>query len=644
MATVLFVSLSAGLTGGGEDKRVKAELFALRDVCLTGGLLGEHQERNRVYLLKLEPDRMLSWFRREAGLEPKAPPYRGWETQTPLLPGHILGFYMSGASMTVQATGDAELRKRLDYIVDQLAEIQAAHKSGYMFALPGGKAFFADVARGDIRIAGLPWNGYQINGVFAPIYTINKLLLGLYQVYLATDNEKAGTVFLKLADWFGDEVIDQLNDSQVQTLLQCEHGSLHESYVDAYTISGEAKYIKWARRLCHERMLGPLAQNQRDFLTHFHANANIPKYTGFEHIYRVTGEAPLHAAAMNFWNEVTRRRSWVIGGNSAGEHFFDPNGFENALHKPAGPESCNSVNMLRLTEALFRTEPSTGMMDVYERVLFNHILPAHENERGMFAYYTPMFPGAYRVYSDEFDSMWCCVATGLEVPGKYAQMIYTRSPENDSLCMNLFAASELNWRARGVHVRQTTGFPYEPGTTLRFDCAKPEEFTLKIRHPAWVDDGKMEVRVNGQLVPADSKSGSDAAVRRVWQSGDVVRVELPMQLTAERLPGCKAYAAFLYGPVVLSGRLGTGGLTKNDFWQTTTTTANKPVPEGTAPKLPAQAAVDPAAYIRAVEGKPLHFRLCGRSQDVELVPFFENYFERYAVYWHLLNSEEDSQL
>jgi len=645
-ALVLIPSLlSFSPVWGGESNqssRVRAELFALRDVRLLKGPLHDQQELNRAYLLKLDPDRLLSRFRSEAGLEPKAPPYRGWESESPLLPGHILGFYMSGAAMTVQATGDTVLRERLEYIVDELAEVQRAHGSGYMLAIPDGKPLFADIAAGRIRIDGLPWNGFQINGQFEPTYTMNKLMLGLYQIVLAIDSDKARQVFLRLADWFGGEIVDKLDDAQLQTLLQCEHGSLHESYVDAYALSGQDKYLAWAKRLCHERMLAPLAEGRGDFLTHFHANSNIPKYTGFERIYRVTGQDRLHRAAMNFWNDVVTRRSWVIGGNSASEHFFDPNDFTNALHAPAGPESCNSVNMLRLTEALYVTEPSARMMDFYERVLFNHILSAHDNERAMAVYYTPMFPGAYRVYADEFDSMWCCVGTGLEVPGKYGQMIYTHSPDDGALDVQLFAASEVNWAARGVTIRQATRFPYEAATTLTIRTHKPGvKFTLRVRHPAWVPDGKLGLTLNGRALPNDSHRGAYAVVDRAWDDGDVLRVELPMALNVETLPGNNRYVALLYGPIVLSGELGrTGGLTRRDFWQIETTVPRKLIPEAETPTFVDDDVTSVLSHIRPVDGKPLHFRTVGlEPNDVGVIPFFENHFQRYAVYWRRMSPE-----
>jgi len=621
-----------------------ATLFPLREVRLLDGPVQVQQEMNRRYLLKLEPDRLLSWFRREAGLEPKAPPYRGWESESPQLPGHILGFYLSGAAMMVQATGDEELHYRLDYIVDQLAEVQAANGSGYMLAVPGGKKIFADIAAGQIQIGGLPWTGYQINGNFEPTYTLNKLMLGLYQVYLATGNEKAKQVLIRLADWFGHNVLDALNDAQVQTLLDCEHGSINESFAEVFQLTGDRKYLVWARRLCHERMLQPLAANDGKFLDHYHANTQIPKFTGFEAVYALNGERELDAAAVNFWNDVVSNRSWVIGGNGANEHFFPTNDFDQALHAAAGPESCNSVNMLRLTEALYQLHPSVALMDYYERTLFNHILAVHDPERGMFAYYTGMQPGSYRVYSDEFDSMWCCVGTGLEVPGKYGQMIFTHTPDNSALDVNLFIAAELNWPEKQVKVTQETQFPAQEGVKLKFICEKPNtKFALRIRHPWWVPDGKLQLKVNGRVVRDDSRNGEYAEINKNWRTGDTVEVQLPMHLSCQALPGDEHYVALLYGPIVLSGELGrSGGLSKEDFWQIHDTLGRKNLPESRMPMFLVEEPADILSHVQAVPGEPLTFEADGLtiSNRVRLIPFFQNHFQRYAIYWRCLTPEE----
>jgi len=619
---------------------VQSEFFALDDVRLQGGPLGNAQETNRRYLLKLDPDRMLSWFRREAGLEPLAPPYRGWESEKRSLPGHILGFYLSGASMTLQATGDKELRRHINYIVDQLAEVQEANKSGYMLALPEGKALFRDIAGGRIEIGGLPWTGSRINGHFEPTYTLNKLMLGLARAHEATGNPKALSVLVKLAGWFGHEVLDKLDESQIQALLDCEHGSLSESFTDVYQFTGDARFLKWARSLCHERMLEPLSRGDGRFLTGYHANTQIPKFTGFENVHWFTDDEKLDSAAMNFWNEVVDRRSWVIGGNSAAEHFFDPADTVKALGEQAGPESCNSVNMLRLTEALHRCHPSAHLVDYYERVLWNHVLASHDPERGMSAYYTSLRPGAYRVYGDEFDSMWCCTGTGMEVPGKYGRMVYTRAPDDSSVSVQLFASSELTWKSKGVTLRQTTNFPAEPGTTLQMACASPAKFTLFIRHPAWVPDGAMKITINGEAVEGNSDRGTYAAIEREWLGGEVVRVSLPMRVHAETLEANDGYVALLYGPVVLSGALGrSGNLQKEDFWEIETTVAVNRIPETHVPALIGDSVDDIVKQVLPVEGKPLTFKIDGKgdSKGIELIPFVDNHFQRYSIYWRRLS-------
>lgn len=623
---------------------VERRFFPLRDVRLKGGLLGEQQELNRKYLLKLEPDRLLSWFRREAGLEPKAPPYRGWESEGRPLPGHILGFYLSGASMTVEATGDATLRERIEYILGELEAVQAANGNGYMLAVPGGKKVFADIAAGNIRIGGLPWTGYEINGNFEPTYTLNKLMLGLREAYVATGDERARKILVRLADWFGGAVLEKLGDGQVQALLDCEHGSLNESFADVYVLTGEEKYKTWARRLCHRRMLDPLAKGEVGFLTRYHANTQIPKFTGFERVEALTGEAELDRAAANFWGDVVAHRSWVIGGNSAEEHFFPPEEYGRALHAQAGPESCNSVNMLRLTEALYVRHPSSRLMDYYERALINHLIPAHDPERGTSCYYISMRPGAYRVYSDEFDSMWCCTGTGMEVPGKYGQAIYSRSAADDALDVNLFAASEVRWRSRGVALAQTTDFPREAGTTLTISEAPPEgaRFAVRLRRPAWLA-GDMGIAVNGEAAKGSVEADGYVLVEREWRKGDVLRVGLPMRLSAEALPGDDHYVALMCGPVVLSGELGrSGGLAKLDFWQIRDTVATKVVPEKSVPTLVAGSVEEVLGKVRPVAGEPLTFETVGlaRPGETRLIPFFANHFQRYAIYWRRLSGAE----
>ena len=248
VALVVLVASQVEVFGRSErplDVPAKIVLFDLDDVRLLDGPFERHQELCRQYLRKLEPDRLLNGCLRKAGLKPKAPPYGGWESRSGVSPGQILGFYLSATSMMVLSTDDEALRTRLNYVLGELEQVQKANDNGYLMAIPGGKRLFADVARGKIEVGGLPWSGCSLNGWNGPAYVLNKIMLGLYQAHLATGNPKAKAILVRAADWFGQEVLDKLNDEQVQHLLAAEHGSLNESFADVHALTDDARYLVW---------------------------------------------------------------------------------------------------------------------------------------------------------------------------------------------------------------------------------------------------------------------------------------------------------------------------------------------------------------------------------------------------------------
>ena len=630
----------------GEMPVVREELFPLSQVRLTGGPLRAQQEQNREYLLRLDPDRLLSRFRLEAGLKPKAEPYNGWESPKNWLDlaGHILGFYMAGAAMTVEATGDEELRRRLLYIVDELDAVQNAHGDGYALAARDGRKVFNEIASGKIDVKINPKTEYCafINKRFEPIYTLNKVLIGLWRIHVATGSDKAKRVFLRLSDWFGSAIVEKLDDAQLQKVLDCEHASLPETFAVAFTMTRDEKYRRWARRLCHERMLAPLADGNAAHLNFHHANNEIPKYTGFERVYRITGEERLHRAMVNANRAFIYDHAWANGGNSHREHLFPKTDFEKKLFMDGGPESCNSVNMLRQTEALFETEPSPDKIDFYERVLFNHLLSTHDPIRGRTIYYTPPKPGASRTYSDEFDSMWCCTGTGFEAPGKYGQMVFTHAPDESAVTVQLFAPAALDWKARGVRLRQETAFPYGETACVKVEAiGKDAKFTVNVRRPRWAGSG-FTVYVNGRAVAPRPLSPHAVSITREWKVGDRIDVEFPMSLRAEFLPGSKKYVAFFYGPTLLVGDLGSEGLKQSDYFahppasSTSSWKLGKPIP---MPQVPASAATDPASCLERTTGGPIVFHLKGG--DILLKPMYDLHFSRYTMYWRLADPAEE---
>lgn len=621
--------------------QINTHLFRLSDVTLLESAFRQSQDRNQEYLLSLDPDRLLAWFRRESGLTPKAPVYGGWESEAvrgpnQSLPGAISGFYLSSMANCYDNAHDPRVRERLIHMVAELAECQQTFGDGYLLPTQNGHQLFERVAGGEI-VTSNP----LINGVWEPTYVLNKIMLGLYDVWISLGIEQARTVLLLVADWFGTKVLDLLNDEQVRRLLVCEHGSLNESFVDCFLLTRDKKYLAWAKRLNDHDMLDPLSAG-KDILDGWHANTQIPKFTGFHAVYRQTGEARFKDAAVNFWTIVTRNRSWVNGGNSSGERFFPPEQTTERMLATVGPESCNTVNMLRLTETLFEESASAELADYYERALYNHVLPVHEPHRGMCAYFMSMRPGHYRLYSSELDSFWCCVGTGIQSASRYGSFIYAKG--ENALYVNLFIPSEVRWQEANVTIRQETSFPDDGDSTLHISTPKSCRFSLFLRHPGWLNAQTLTVRINGQAQRLASNPSSYLELNRIWKDGDQVDVELPMDLHLEPLRGSSEYSAFLYGPVILAGELGTKNLGMEDFYKKMDQVPHRSISFSETPIL-SGTSTQILGSIQQKDKSRLAFSLScpDKSRTVSLSPLFRVHFQRYIIYWRMLPNDASRQ-
>ena len=314
------------------------------------------------------------------------------------------------------------------------------------------------------------------------------------------------------------------------------------------------------------------------------------------------------------------------------------------LESREGPETCNTYNMLRLTEQLFRGEPPADYADYYERALFNHILSTQHPEHGGYVYFTPIRPRHYRVYSQSSQGFWCCVGTGMENQGKHGHFVYAHRGDGE-LYVNLFVASELTWPEHRLTLRQETAFPDEPRTRLVLALAAPRTFTLQIRHPGWVAADAFRIRVNGRPWPARSTPASYVAVDREWRDGDRVEVDLPMRTRLERLPDGSDYAAIMHGPILLAAPTGAeqiDGLVAGSG-RMAHTSVGPYLPLDAAPMLVGDAAAL-ADRIEAVPGRPLTFRAPGAirpsaARDLQLVPFFRVHDSRYMIYWRVATPE-----
>ncbi|MEZ4669435.1 MAG: glycoside hydrolase family 127 protein [Anaerolineae bacterium] len=592
--------------------------FTLQQVRLLEGVFKEAMLRDQRFLLELEPDRLLRMFRVNVGLPSTAEPYGGWESPDCELRGHSLGHYMSACSLLFASGGDAALKTRVEYLVAELAKCQAAgptqgFNAGFLSAYP--ESFFDRV---DER-----------NPVWAPYYTLHKILAGLVDAYRYCGSQQALDVLKGIADWLIFRV-GRLTLEQFQISLLNEPGGVNEPLADLYAITGEQKYLDLSLAFNHEQVLDPLAHGE-DHLDRFHANTQIPKAIAVARQYELTGEKRLHDIARFFWERVALHRSYVIGGHSDDELFFPVDRFAQHLSTVTA-ETCNTYNMLKLTRHLFVWEPDAQLMDYYERALYNHILASQDPETGMMTYFVSLKPGHVKIYNTRDHSFWCCTGTGMENHAKYGDTIYFH--DDASLYVNLFIASELNWAEKRIVLRQETRFPEQDTTSMTLHCQQPTKVALKIRYPTWA--AGLTVSVNGQPQTISATPGSYVSIEREWQDGDRVEVKLPMSLHIENLPGTDDMVALLYGPLVLAGALGTDDMP--DVYLHGSETRTTPLNRLPVPQVPVLvgSAQDVLAKVKPADGE-LAFRTegLGSPHDVELIPFYQLHHQRYTVYWQL---------
>jgi len=609
-----------------QDKLYPNE-FPLADVTLLEGPFKQARDLNIQTLLKYDVDRLLAPYRKQAGLTEKAKCYPNWEG----LDGHVCGHYLSAMAMNYAATKNAECRKRMDHIISELKACQEANNKnnpnwgkGYVGGAPNSRQIWNTLQKGDFAAYRSAW---------AIWYNIHKMYAGLRDAWLYTGNEDAKEIFIEFCNW-GINITSQLTEDQMQSMLDMEHGGMNEIFADVYQMTGDEKYLTAAKRFSHRMFLNPLSEGI-DNLDNKHANTQIPKIIGFERIAQLGHDAKYDKAGSFFWETVTTNRSLAFGGNSRREYFPGKTSYIDFINVNDGPESCNSYNMLKLTQDLFRLHPLAKYVDYYERTVYNHILSTQHPVHGGYVYFTSARPRHYRVYSAVNEAMWCCVGTGMENHSKYNQFIYTHS--NDSLFLNLFIASELNWKEKGIKIKQETSFPFEEQTKLTVTDGS-SNFKLMVRYPSWVLKGALQISVNGKNVNYTALPSSFISIDRKWEKGDVVKIMLPMRNTIEHLPNVPEYIAIMHGPILLGAKTGTEdlkGLVADDGrWGQNATGEYLPVDK--APILIDDDIENIGNKLVPVRDKPLNFKLNVRMVnpvELTLEPFNKIHDARYMMYW-----------
>ena len=567
MAGLSIAILAANLSLS--QSKLYEQHFNLSEITLGDGPFKNALDINNKLLLEYDANRLLTPFMREAGFkdwEEKYPPFRNWAEGDFRLDGHIGSHYISALALAYASTKEPEMKakllERLNYMVDMIDKAQSAYDGdkdglrGYVGGIPC-KPMWRNIYKGNATF-NFEADGKQQYGV-VPFYTMHKMYAGLRDAYVYAGNQKAKKCLKKLCDW-GVNLISNLSDQQLQDLLNIEHGGINESYADAYKIFGDKKYLETAKRFSHKRMIDGMQKLDTKFLSGMHANTQVPKYVGFERIAQLDklpeDEQLMQSyktAAQNFWADVVQNRTLSFGGNSVDEHFLHADQGMRYIERCDGPESCNTNNMLKLSEMLFDSTHEAKYADFYEKAVLNHILSTQNPNTGGYVYFTSVRPMHYRMYSQVNQGMWCCVGTGMENHGKYAHFIYTH--DKDTLYVNLFIASTLINKNFAIH--QDTKFPFEPRSTLT--VGKKGQYTIAIRHPIWCKSG-FAIKVNGKAISLKSEPGSYEKIERFWEKGDKIEVSTPMKLAIESCPTNDDYIAFTYGPVALGAIVSTKDL------------------------------------------------------------------------------------
>jgi DUF1680 family protein len=598
-----------GKTISREKVEWKVRPFPMKQVRLGEGPCKQAMEADRRYLHSLPADRLLHTFRINAGLPSTAQPLGGWEAPDCELRGHYTGgHYLSAVALMYASTGDEELKAKGSAMVAELAKCQETFKSGYLSAFP---LEFFDRLRERQR-------------VWAPFYTIHKIVAGNIDMYVYCGNEQALEVAEKMAGWTAGYV-QPLSYEHMQRVLGTEYGGMGESLADLYAITGKDYYLRVAQHFDKKVFFDPLAEH-RDELKGLHVNTHIPQVIAAARLYELTGDRRYRGIAEYFWDEVVSERAYCTGGTSNHESWNTEPGKLATELSTNTTEDCCAYNMMKLTRHLFGWAPDARLMDYYERLMFNHRLGTINPEDGTMMYYLPLASGYWKTFGKPLDAFWCCTGTGSEEYAKLTDTIYFHG--DDSLYVNLYIDSQLEWPEKGLGVRQETRFPEQEGTTLTISAKAPVQMAVNLRIPYWAEGGS--VKINGLAIPAFSSPSSYLSLNRLWKSGDKIELSLPMALHVSPMPDDNnKVQAMMYGPLVLAGKFDSvsKAMLYGDY-----------EPKASDQLKVAEIVADPEKPTGWVQRDPkqtLTFQTTGQAQNSTLVPLYKVISERYAVYWNV---------
>lgn len=522
------------------DKAAKVSAFTKGEVRLEGeSPYLAAQERVREFLLSVDDDQMLVNFRRAAGLDTLgAPEMIGWDAPDGLLRGHTTGHYLSALALCYRATKDETVHKKAEYMVDSLEKCQNAFAKSPGFH-PGFLSAYSEEQFDLLEVY------TQYPKIWAPYYTLHKILAGLLDCCQMAGIKSALEIADKVGDWVYNRLSGLTHEQRSRMwgmYIAGEFGGMNDVLSQLYILTGKSSHLAAAKLFDNDKLFYPMNE-KIDALDELHANQHIPQVIGAMKIFEASGEKRYYDIASFFWESVTGAHIYAIGGTGEGEMFHEPNRIACQLSKNTA-ETCASYNMLKLTRELYRYRPDTAYMDYYERTMVNHILSSGDCvPNGASTYFMPLAPGFSKEFDDENS---CCHGTGLENHFRYVESIYYKT--SDTLFVNLFVPSRVDWTEKRIKLVQTARED-KPGD-ISFEIHGSAEFTLKIRIPRWSADD-ISVWLNGNSTLMRKENGY-LILKRQWKDNDTVKIHFPAFLRVEPSPDDGDIVSLAYGPYVLA--------------------------------------------------------------------------------------------
>lgn len=663
------VTLTATLTNGkavltkefqvvvsAVNEMMGLECFDRADVEVTDAYYDKALELDAKNLLALDADRLLAGFRETAAyaagmdaaarkeyMKDKTRYGGGWENS--LIGGHTLGHYISAISQGVVNPGltkerQAELKERLDYIVDALADCQektkgsALCKEGYIFGATltnpqkNLEQQFDNVEKGAANITTQAW---------VPWYTMHKLLAGLVDTYELTGSSKALQTAEKLGDWTANRV-NSWSAATQRTVLGIEYGGMNDALYELYKCTGKEDYKTAAHMFDETSLFETVLAGTKNAMNGKHANTTIPKFLGALCRYEVdNSETKYLEYAKAFWEMVMNNHTYITGGNSEDEH-FGADLVLNAERTNVNNETCNTYNMLKLSRRLFVITGEKKYADYYENTLINAIMSSQNHETGMTMYFQPMATGYHKVFGTLDTNFWCCTGSGMENFTKLQDSIYFK--KKGLIVVNQYLASKIT--GDGYTLEQTGDLSKSDTMSFKVSGEKAD-FAMQLRIPDWVPEGKAIVTFGEEEYAYTVKDGYIVIPKDKLTDGAAFSIRLPMEAVAYNLPDSENTYGFKYGPFVLSAKLGKASQSTTSHGVAVTVAAKKAVASDNI-GIMAEDSVEAFMaklnqYLVKKDGS-MDFTLNGTDFTYEFTTHYNQYEENYGIYWTFSINED----